>query len=196
MADEPTPETPAAAETNVDAALEELKTRVARAEAKNTEYEKLMLDPVFLNYLSSRNPQGPAAPSGQPKADVDLDAMSNRELTEYILRTMTGMLAQTVVPVQQQTQFNAIKAEVDKVAAAHSDYWDYQEEMIRIGRAHPTMSAEEAYLLAKSRPGTRKVKSGEVPGGGGSTKREQPKGFEAAFAEALKVSGIKGNREE
>jgi len=191
------PDEPNAAATP-DAALAELQTRVSRAEGKNAEYEKLLLDPVFLQYLSAKQ-NGTIQPSSgapaTPTKTIDLDTMSNTELADYILRTAAGMVAQTVYPVQQQTQFAGIKADIEKVAGEHADFWDYKDEMIRLGRIHPTMGAEDAYRLAKSKPGTRKVVSGDVPGGGGSTKTPQPKGFDAAFATALKAAGMKGGQE-
>src|SRR5262245_33411019 len=196
MADEPA--VPAAEAPQVDAGLQALQDRATRAEGKIVEYEKLLLDPVFLQYLSAKQ-SGTLPVDGQPKAPqkvADFDAMSNTEIVDYVLRTMSGMLAQAVVPVQQQTQFDHLKADVEKAAAKYPDFWDYQDEMIRIGKTHTTLSAEEAYHLAKSRPGSRKVKSSEIPGGGGSTKAPIPKGFAAAFSQAFKESGLKNRGEE
>lgn len=176
--------------------LEKLRADLAAAQNKNSEYERLLLDPAYLDFLAG--PRSATAPAQQQQQQVDFDSMTNKELVEYMYRTMQGEINRNVVPLSQNQQLVETKNQVVAAAAKYQDFWDYKGDMVSLARANPALSAEDAYLLAKAKSSQRPrnpAKRTEAPTGGGSVARNQPKGFEAKFLEAWSQSGISKARE-
>jgi hypothetical protein len=173
--------------------------RVSKLEGKVAEYERLLLDPGYLEYLAGggRKELVREARAAEPSKEVDFDSMSNKDLVQYLFAVMKGELNKVVQPMAQDAQVTEMKRQVTEAAGKYSDFWDYKEEMVRLARVHPSLTADDAYFMAKGRgrrAPARPSKSGAAPGGGGSTTKQPAGGFEAKFAEAWKQSGMT-NRE-
>jgi hypothetical protein len=174
----------------------ELKAQLKALQDKISQYEQMLLDPAYLEFLAIRDvdTKGKSlATKETQQQEVDLDSMSNKDLVEYILSSVRGMLNQTIVPLKQEAQVTAAMQQVKEAAAKYPDFWDYRDEMIRLARAHPTLTAEEAYHLAKSRANRaprKPSKPAEAPTGGAQMKRKPPEGFEAKFLEAWRAAGF------
>src|SRR5262245_17862072 len=199
MADKDEKEEP---QTIDPAEYESLKAVVEQLKGKNSEYERLLLDPSYIEFIASRGqPAARQVVQQQAASDgVDLDSMTQKELAEYLVRTFEGMLNARVQPVTQEMQFTEMQRQVREVSGKYSDFWDFKDDMIKLARQNPTLSAEDTYHIAKGR-GNEKPKvptrRSEPPtGGGGKTVRKAPEGFEAKFAEAWAKSGLGASKEE
>jgi len=101
----------------------------------------------------------PQQPPQPPKVEVpDFDAMTPKEQAQWLLKTVEDMvqktIAQHVEPIRQETAVERAAREVQACMQKYPDYLDYREEMIKIAERHPTLNAEEVYLLAKGDKGT------------------------------------------
>jgi hypothetical protein len=176
---------------------DEKDAALAAANQRIQEYERHLLDPAYLEFLAGNRREAvqqaqAAQPSGE---DVDFDRMSNKELVQYIVQTMRGDLQRVVQPINENQVIKETKDQVKEAAARHEDYWEYQQEMIALARKHPTLTAEDAYWMAKGQTsGSPKPKPRrtETPTGGASTAKAPPVGFDAKFAKAWEQAGIKG----
>jgi hypothetical protein len=198
MADNETPkeETPKEESVNV----EELKAELERYKGKTGEYERLLLDPSYLEFVAGRGDATPQAPVQRAqKEDVDFDSMTNKDLVEYLVNTFRGELRQNLAPVAQNQQLAEMQRQVAEAQDRYKDFWDYKIEMVKLARSNPALTADDAYHIAKGRAGDRPRKpsrSSEPPTGGASTRRNPPKGFESKFAEAWRASGLGSSKEE
>src|SRR5205807_4154692 len=153
-----------------------LRDEVKGLKDRNAEYERLLLDPAYLEYIAGSGGTGKgrreaARAVGRQAGDDknDFEAMSQKELVDYILQTVRGEVRQAVVPVAQEAQFREMQSQVKEASGKYPDFWDYKEDMVKLAKQHPTLTAEQAYHLAKG-AGTvkpkRPARPTEAPRGG------------------------------
>src|SRR5262245_29255301 len=88
---------------------ERLKAEFATLKGKHDEYERLLLDPQYLDYVA--NGSG-LVRSAKPTREVEperseedaFEAMSKKELVEYIMKATRGELRQAVEPMAKTSQ--------------------------------------------------------------------------------------------
>jgi hypothetical protein len=93
-----------------------------------------------------------------PKEEViDFDNMTPKQLVELVEKRAEKraqeIVEKTLGPMQQKTQAKEINASIGAAQAKYPDFWDYKDDMIELANAHPTLNAEEVYLLASGQKG-------------------------------------------
>src|SRR5262245_31690635 len=88
----------------------QLREEVARLSGKLGEYERMVLDPSYLEYLATRGRSGSRNPETQQ--EPDFDNMSQKDLVDYLKRYVTGTVNNAVVPLDTQAKVNATVADV------------------------------------------------------------------------------------
>lgn len=179
-----------------------LQATVDQLQQKNNEYENLLLDPTYLDFLANGNNRQAVQRVAQQQApspgQVDWDSMTNKDLAEYMVATMRGMLNSAVVPMQQTQQVRDAMQQVQAAQQKYPDFVEYKDSMLRIAQRNPNITAEEAYHIAKGqnprRPTAPKKSAGSPPAGGGSTASAADKGFNSAFLKAWEAAGLGANR--
>jgi hypothetical protein len=169
----------------------ELKNQLKAAQDRISQYEQMLLDPAYLEFLATQGIDTKGRKVEQQQ--VDLDNMSQKDLVEYILASVKGLINEAITPLKQEATVNAAVAQVKEAAAKYPDFWEYRDEMIRLAKMHPSLTAEEAYHLAKAKTASRPKrpsKPAETPTGGAQMKRKPPEGFEAKFLEAWREAGF------
>lgn len=106
-----------------------------------------------LNTQLARNIQDDGGRKPPPEDDIpDLESMSSKDLVRWNLNKMKTLIDESVgkhlAPLRTESRQEAIRRDVETTASKHPDFWDYQEEIVTIAERHPTLSSEEAYLLA------------------------------------------------
>lgn len=180
---------------------EQFDTLKAQNEAlskKNQDYEYMLLDPEYVNFVASKGKRGENRGSEKPskEEEVDFEGMSKKELVDYILSGVSKTVKDEVSPLRSEVNMNAYVGQVKECMGKYPDYLDYKDEMIATAKKHPTMSADEVYHLTKSyvkaKPKREPVRS-ELPGNRErGEKLNKKKGFDGAFDSAWKdVFGAK-----
>ncbi len=185
-------------QAQTDDQAKEVQGKLDAANNRIAEYERLLLDPSYLEFVAGRGQDGHQQVQRKvvqraAEEQVDLDSMSNKELVDYILATMRGELRQTVEPVQKGVQFAEMQRQVNETSAKYPDFWDFRNDMVNLARNHPTLTAEDAYLIAKgkaSKAPKKPAKPSEPPVGGNQMKRKPAEGFESKFLEAWRQAGM------
>lgn len=77
----------------------------------------------------------------------DLEEMTMSELAQYIFEVVQREVA---YPLMQKVEVLRVNQEVDKCEKKYPDFWDYRQEIWQIASNNPSLSIEQAYLLAKS----------------------------------------------
>lgn len=191
----PTPNAPAAGE---DPAV--LRAQLAEAKQRAQELEGYLLDPAFTEYLRSKvEANQAAADEGQPATrqtagggdeGVAWDKLSPGEYAEALLSQVETMIRKEIAPVRTDAAIQSAQAQVKEAEAKHTDFWNYEHEMVRIAQKHPSLTVEECYQLAKGQGGKRPAQAAkpanvEVPGGAGGRRVEAPvKGARSHFDRA------------
>ena len=90
--------------------------------------------------------------------DVDLERLSRIELVSHLNKGFGKALTKALKPIQDRLEATSTDAETDRVTReftkAKEDYPDFMEwkdEMRDIITAHPELSAQEIYLLARAK---------------------------------------------
>lgn len=195
---------PQVSQADLDALREEIKG----LKSKNGEYEKLLLDPGFLEYTATkamgslgRNGSGKGRQTDQGDDEIDIDSMTPKQLVEYMMARINGELERRITPVARGNELAAAQRQVEAAAAKYQDFWEYKDEMLTLAKRNPALTPEEAYHIAKGTVGKKPAKPAprtETPGGGPRASRtpEKPKGFNSAFEAAWKEAGFGASKEE
>lgn len=99
--------------------------------------------------------------------ETTLEGMSKKEMVGLVLKSVTKQLdnffkqqSQPIVDRLGQLENTAssfaqerTQQAVQQVAQKYPDFWDFKDPMIQLSQKHPTMDAEELYLMAKVRAG-------------------------------------------
>ena len=104
-----------------------------------------------------KQPRPQAQPAPPPP---DLDSFTNTELANYVLQNLRGdmrqIIQETVGPVASSVEMSRVSSDIQQTSAKYPDFWDYRDKMIEISNRHPTLTAEETYLLASGNPASAK----------------------------------------
>lgn len=184
-----------------DEELSKAKAEAGELRRKNEEYEQLLTDPKYLEYLTA-SPLTPEDGKEKVEAvaareDVDLESLSNKQLVDYIRRVMSEEIGKAVdrevKPLKQQTAVDRAVQQVREVAAKHDDYFDHRDQMMQLAKMHPSLHPEQLYVLAKANANKKPVRPSKPsipPVGGAAVKGKAPEGFEAKFATAYRAAGF------
>lgn len=91
----------------------------------------------------------------------NLDDMSNTEQTQYIVDEINRQAGDKLNKVEVAVETLRVLREIDKTEAKHDDFWQYENEVKELTMANPSMSIEDAYLLAKQKNPKSKDDKGE-----------------------------------
>lgn len=88
-----------------------------------------------------------------PKAELpDFDTMTQGEVAKWTLGAVAQLidqkLSQTVGPMQESAAVKDAMVDIEKTASKHKDFWNHYETMHSLSLKHPSLSAEQLYLLA------------------------------------------------
>ena len=93
----------------------------------------------------------------KPEPEPDYDQMTPKELvghiTQQVGRVIDDRLSKTLTPLQEDRRLEQATASITHAASKYPDFWDFKEQMIEVAERHPTLSAEQAYLLASGNKG-------------------------------------------
>jgi hypothetical protein len=167
--------------------LEALLTGQVQQVAENRVMTQLLADPNFRAVLEAQRAGKkvkiiPLSEDGSDEQDlvssgnnqaptqtkVDLDSMSNAELTQYIIKNAAKaapkveenpevrQLKQQVEMLTQHIQSEnrkKVDGEVAKVQAKYPDFDNHKQTMLELSQQNPGLQVEELYILAKRRAG-------------------------------------------
>lgn len=102
----------------------------------------------------------PPAPK-DPLEGIDLNALEPAQLFELIQERTGSMIqkaiddalkphAEHIVSLRNDLTTNQASTEITRLRAQHKDYEDWGKEMVDTLQAHPTLSLEQTYRLARS----------------------------------------------
>ena len=185
-----------------------------------------MMSPEYVQFLEAKRmaeyggyQQPQPEPQPEPEPDFDPDTASQRELVEYVTKKVSSLIEQKVGEVDKQikrqdyeSQYEKAQREVQETMKKYPDFTNYRMDMIEIAKRHPSISAEEAYLLAKAKAGGRRTPTPRTrqkqastqpprpnPQGGArpgnvstsATKRKEDfSNYDDAIEEAMKKAGL------
>lgn len=123
--------------------------------------------------------------------DIDVEKLSRTEFSTHLDKRFLKTLTKALKPIQDRLETTSTDAEVDRVrrefSKAKEDFSDFMEwkgEMREIITAHPELSAEDIYLLARAK-NPEKVK--EI-----DSKGKDEEGEESREAKILKAKAFGG----
>jgi hypothetical protein len=125
-------------------------------------------DEDHIERLAREGARRKAVGGGGGVDDVDINDMTNEQLTHYILSVGSQPIQQLQVAVETLKYLR----EIDKAETKHEDFRLYEKDIQNIAIANPTLSIEEAYQLAKSQSPAKGDKGGK-DGKDGSTRTER-----------------------
>lgn len=185
-----------------------------------------MMSPDYVQYLEAKRmaeyggyQQPDPQPQSEPEPEFDPDTASQRELVEYVTKKVANLIDQRVGEVDRQvkrqeyeSQYEKAQREVQEAMKKYPDFNNYRMDMIEVAKRHPSISAEEAYLLAKAKAGgmrsptprtgqkkaftqqTRPTPQGGARPGNVSTsttkRKEDFSSYDDAIEEAMKKVGL------
>lgn len=162
---------------------------------KADEMERMILDPEYAEFMTERKNGKKDAEKKVDEEDeeADLDGMTPKQLTKYMLGEVQKMIHKEVSPLQSNIEVDKAMQDIERTAAKHEDFWDYKESMYNLAKSNPKLSAEQCYVLAKAttqakpkRPAT----ASETPSSRSGGEKPRPKGLSSAFDIAWKKSGM------
>ena len=113
------------------------------------------LDRLALQLLEERKTQKPE--KREPEEEPDYNSFTPKQLVDYVRKTnrrdMEEVLSKTLTPLQEQAKTRAASDSISRASAKYKDFFDYRESMIEIAERHPTLDAEEVYLIASGKKG-------------------------------------------
>lgn len=132
-----------------------------------------------------------------PDEDVDVERLSRVDLVKHMDDRLARTLAKALKPIQEKLEVTSTDAETDRVkrefAGAKdkfSDFMDWKDEMVEIVTAHPDLSAEKIYLLAKAmNPDKAKELDGKVKDGKDKEDKKEASERARAFGGLTPTSG-------
>lgn len=108
--------------------------------------------------LASPDPDDDGKKKVEPNevSDEDLERMSRREYTEYLLEQMTPKFRELLDPItkrfgdgEDKQERRNIRGDIDAAAEDYGDFWQWQEEIKSVLDKRPDLSIDEAYHLAR-----------------------------------------------
>jgi hypothetical protein len=81
----------------------------------------------------------------------NLDDMSNTEVAHFIVEEINRQAAERLNKVEVSIETLRVLREIDKTASKYDDFWLYENEVKDSTMANPSMTIEDAYLLAKQK---------------------------------------------
>ena len=145
-------------------------------------------------YQKSQTPEEPEAPP------PDLDELSNKELAQYLVKTIVGELRKDVGKAIEESnqplraELSVLKTDrevrdtqstrkqLDDVKKRYKDVEQYATPMVDVFKTNPGLSVEELYWIAKSRT------VGTPPGGGIGPNPESERPAPAAAPPPIKLA--------
>lgn len=104
--------------------------------------------------LEEARDRGEAAPADE---DVDLEGMNRKEFAGWLenrlgkrLSSLVQDVDKKVETVSESTRQREIETEIERSAAKHGDFYEWVSEMRSIHEKNPTLSVEDAYMLARA----------------------------------------------
>lgn len=89
--------------------------------------------------------------------EVNFDNMTPKQLVEYVEsraeKRAQEILEKTITPFQERTRAKEVSDSINQAIVKYPDFLSYKDDMIDLANAHPTLDAEEVYLLASGRKG-------------------------------------------
>ena len=102
----------------------------------------------------------PPAQQEREEEPPDFTMMEPAQISSWIgnkIKDEVGKIVkEQITPLRTQVTSDATKADIKTTAKKYPDFWDYQSEMVAFAERHPTLNAEEVYLLATKQPGAVK----------------------------------------
>ena len=89
--------------------------------------------------------------------EVKPEDLSPQEMIDYLEAKMEGRIAAAIQPIANNQIVAQAQQQVAAASGKYTDYWDYKDEMLQIAQRHPTITADEAYWMAKGRGGEKKA---------------------------------------
>jgi hypothetical protein len=119
----------------------------AREAARDAQYKTL--ESHIASPPPTKSTSEPAVPT-----NVDLDAMTNKELATYLstqikeglVKPITDRLAIT----EDRITRSDVKNQLDSVSGKDPNFWEYQEEIKTLVRENPELSISRALAIAKA----------------------------------------------
>ena len=170
-----------------------LKQQTEDLKRKNDEYEKLLLDPGYADYLANKGRKEPEPKKSAEEEEAEWEGLSQKQVAEKITSMVVERVKETIGPLKEDIKVKEAMADIKEVSAKHPDFWDHKDEMFRIAKQHPTLGAEQVYQLATagvSKKPAREPARSELPGNMPKGDRPAPKGFKGKFDQAWKDSGL------
>ena len=134
--------------------------------------------------------------------DTDVETMSNKELSDHILKQVTKAVGQLVKPlseritgVQSGTEEDRIRAEAIAIAKEDPLFTQMGEEMAEVAKRHPDLSVRDIYSLAKINNPDKVNKLEEALKDEEEKKKSDAGEAPAAFGGFLPTSGVKSSIE-
>lgn len=128
-----------------------LLDRLAALEEAEAQPRKAKDRPSTIDELAE---EGRAPASQEPavrQPPKDLDELTNTQLAMYIVDEINRQASDRLNKVEVSVETLRIWREIDKAEAKHQDFWQYEDKVRELSVANPSLSIEEAYLLAKSK---------------------------------------------
>ena len=129
--------------------------------------------------------------------DFDVERVNNTELVNYIEKRITKTINKALKPISERLESTSTDAETDRVRREFQkakddfpDFMEWKDEMVPIINAHPELSAEDVYLLARAKnPDKRKEVDEKI--GKGKEKKDGKEQLDKkkAFGGLLPTSG-------
>lgn len=163
-----------------------LKAQVDQQAKQLGEYEKLLLDPAYLDHIANKTSDVIERKEVEKKQteeakDIGLDDMSRQDFAEYMIAAIQGEINKAVVPIKQGDQVRQATEQVNAAAQKFPDFWNYKQEMVQLSSGNPGLTAEQAYVLAKNANPNKQAPSSEIPSNQGNVKPAPQKGFQSKF---------------
>jgi hypothetical protein len=204
--------------------VKQLQTKLAEVEERLKEAQSLTTDPDYLEWLADRRRREDAGEEEEerkpartaPPQAVDWEALKDdpKALAAYIVQVLREDVKAVAGGIDSSfgkvtTELDDLKTafEIDRVARAHPDFWDYKDEIVRMSREHPDITPLEAYervVGRKALKGEYKPKeeadreargAGQERPGGLSARATTPskkKSLDEAIESAWESAGLRG----
>lgn len=180
--------------------LDKLVRVVESVSARNAQLEGMFVTPEYLAFLNNGGQPGgrpaagttrqePPAATGRPLSqmtDEEIEALPKREIIRLASVAAAQAVSADLGPRVDKQEVEAATRDVQAAAVKYEDFFTYRREMLQLSRAHPTLEAEDLYLMAsryagkEPKPRGRAALKAESAGGtgseagGGRTRSEAP----------------------
>lgn len=123
---------------------------------------KVKIIPLSQDGLTPEGQFGqPEQQTQAPKIDEMDDAQKTQYIIQQVVQQLQGTVQQAIQPLQQglqqvesfrqRAEMDQARISVEQVKAKYPDFLNYKTEMLALSNQHPSLGAEELYVLAKTR---------------------------------------------